>query len=94
MFRRSPGGDLDIRPVEVPGTATGRVRIRCPRCGFEPRKEDLWSCVCGHRWNTFDTGGVCPACAYVWEYTACPRCEQWSRHQDWYVWGGGTTDRP
>jgi len=36
--------------------------IRCPLCGWSPRKEDLWSCSCGHVWNTFDTGGVCPAC--------------------------------
>jgi hypothetical protein len=37
-------------------------RIRCPLCGWSPRKEDRWSCSCGHEWNTFDTGGVCPAC--------------------------------
>jgi hypothetical protein len=35
-------------------------RIR-PLCGWSPRKEDLWFCTCGHEWNTFDTGGVCPA---------------------------------
>jgi len=35
-------------------------RIRCPFCGWSPRKEDRWSCDCGHEWNTFDTGGVCP----------------------------------
>lgn len=32
-------------------------RIRCPLCGWSPRKEDLWSCTCGNEWNTFDTGG-------------------------------------
>src|ERR1019366_5214284 len=37
-------------------------RIRCPLCGCSPRKDDRWSCTCGHIWNTFDTGGVCPAC--------------------------------
>ncbi len=36
-------------------------RIRCPFCGWSPRKEDKWFCECGHSWNTFDTGGVCPA---------------------------------
>jgi hypothetical protein len=35
-------------------------RIRCPLCGWSPRKEDKWFCTCGHDWNTFDTGGVCP----------------------------------
>ena len=34
-------------------------RIRCPLCGWSPRKDDLWACDCGHLWNTFDTGGVC-----------------------------------
>ena len=37
-------------------------RIRCLLCGWSPRKEDKW---CGHSWNTFDTGGVCPACGSV-----------------------------
>ena len=30
-------------------------RIRCPLCGWSPRKEDLWFCTCGLEWNTFDT---------------------------------------
>jgi hypothetical protein len=33
--------------------------IRCPLCGWSPRKEDKWFYECGHSWNTFDTGGVC-----------------------------------
>jgi hypothetical protein len=37
-------------------------RIRCPLCGWSPRKEDKWFCTCGNEWNTFDTGGVCPDC--------------------------------
>ena len=38
--------------------------IRCPLCGWSPRKEDQWFCTCGNEWNTFDTGGVCPACLH------------------------------
>jgi hypothetical protein len=41
-------------------------RIRCPLCGWSPQKEDKWFCTCGHEWNTFDTGGVCPAIGSVW----------------------------
>ena len=41
-------------------------RIRCPLCGWSPRKEDKWFCTCGHEWNTFDTGGICPACLHQW----------------------------
>src|SRR4030088_1402006 len=42
------------------GDASGS-RIRCPLCGGSPRKEDSGSWDCGHQWNTFDTGGVCPS---------------------------------
>jgi len=41
-------------------------RIRCPLCSWSPRKEDNWFCTCGNYWNTFDTGGVCPACLHEW----------------------------
>lgn len=60
-------------------------RIRCPQCGWSPRKEDRWSCSCGHSWNTFDTGGVCPACLHQWAFTQCLSCGCWSLHSDWYA---------
>jgi len=44
-------------------------RIRCPQCGWSPRKEDKWFCTCGNEWNTFDTGGLCPACLHQWADT-------------------------
>jgi len=46
-------------------------RIRCPLCGWSPGKGDQWACSCGHEWNTFDTGGVCPACLHQWTETKC-----------------------
>ncbi len=60
------------------------ARIRCPRCGYRPRKTDRWSCTCEFVWNTFDTGGQCPRCQRQWESTGCPACRTWSRHKDWY----------
>ena len=66
------------------GQGPKEPRIRCPKCNWSPRAEDRWSCKCGHLWNTFDTGGVCPACLYQWEITMCPRCGKWSAHSDWY----------
>lgn len=67
-------------------TGNRRLRIRCPRCAWQPRQHDRWSCLCDHVWNTFDTGGVCPACGKVWERTQCLRCHEFSRHDAWYVW--------
>jgi hypothetical protein len=77
--RRAPG-------VENRGVDPGDRRIRCPRCGWEPRKHDRWYCDpgCQNRWNTFDTAGICPQCSKHWEQTACLSCHQWSPHADWY----------
>jgi hypothetical protein len=61
-------------------------RIRCPRCNWSPKPADVWSCICGHVWNTFDTGGVCPQCLQQWTATQCLSCHQWSAHSDWYVY--------
>ena len=60
-------------------------RIRCPLCGWTPSASDRWVCTCGHVWNTFDTGGVCPACLYQWTETCCLQCHKWSPHSDWYA---------
>jgi hypothetical protein len=35
-------------------------------------------------WNTFDTGGVCPACLHQWIETQCLSCSRWSPHSRWY----------
>src|ERR1700758_3987821 len=54
-------------------------RIRCPLCGWSPRKEDKWFCECGHSWNTFDTGGVCPVCLFHCAETQCLSCSRCRR---------------
>jgi hypothetical protein len=71
------------------GVGGGGRRIRCPRCGWEPGRDDRWTCTCLHVWNTFDTGGVCPGCGHTWDETQCLRCQAWSPHIDWYVDEGG-----
>ena len=65
----------------------GRRRVRCPRCSWEPGRDDVWMCTCLHAWNTFDTEGVCPACDRRWTETQCLGCQEWSPHRDWYKGG-------
>lgn len=62
------------------------LRIRCPKCQWEPRKYDTWVCSpgCGHWWNTFDTYGLCPGCQKQWGETECLRCSVMSPHDLWY----------
>ncbi len=88
LLRKQTETHRVIRTGEAPGAGRGRPRIRCPRCRWEPGKKDRWSCLCGHIWNTFDTGGVCPSCGHAWPDTQCLRCIEWSRHDDWYVGDG------
>jgi hypothetical protein len=85
LLKQPPDRDVVVRPADVPGTRARGERIRCPRCGWEPRRSDRWSCTCGCIWNTFETRGRCPACGKAWQETQCLRCFQWSRHEDWYV---------
>jgi hypothetical protein len=58
--------------------------IACPKCDWRPPPDTRWACSCGHRWNTFATHGVCPACGKVWKVTQCGPCGAWSDHEDWY----------
>lgn len=67
------------------GAKSGRRKIRCPKCAWEPQRHDRWGCVCGHVWNTFDTRGVCPGCDATWSETQCLKCKAWSPHEAWYV---------
>jgi hypothetical protein len=55
--------DRELEEDKKPGESEP-PRIRCPLCGWSPRKEDKWFCACGHEWNTFDT---------VSEYRGCDK---------------------
>jgi hypothetical protein len=63
-----------------------RRRIRCPLCRWQPTRASRWCCGpdCRHSWNTFDTGGRCPACSKQWKVTQCLACHRYSPHEAWY----------
>ena len=80
---RTPAGTPDA--LDEVSTKRGG-RIRCPKCFWQPRKSDRWFCSkCNQgRWNTFETGGLCPVCSYRWTWTTCLACTEWSLHEEWY----------
>jgi len=76
---------IDREPtLDKSGDISG-PRIRCPLCGWSPRKHGQWFCTCDHYWNTFGTGGVCPDGLPQWMKTQCLACTRWSAHSDWYA---------
>jgi len=58
--------------------------LLCPRAqgGLKHANvnSDQWT-----RMNTFDTGGVCPACLHQSASTQCLSCRRCSAHSEWYV---------
>ena len=93
-----PDGKLPDEDDHVISASGGR--IRCPACQWQPDRKSRWFCVsmgppenftagCGHGWNTFDTGGICPGCRHHWQHTTCLACSVTSIHMDWYVQAGG-----
>ncbi|HYC83696.1 MAG TPA: hypothetical protein VEB86_00680 [Chryseosolibacter sp.] len=64
------------------------MRIRCPKCNWEPDGGEYWKCHCGCTWNTFDTAAKCPDCGFQHQLTQCPGpvggCNAFSFHLDWY----------
>jgi hypothetical protein len=88
---RTGGGELDDPDVrDDKADDRGGSRIRCPNCAWEPGREAHWACACLHVWNTFETGGICPACQRQWLETQCPKCHVWSPHLAWYVDDAGS----
>jgi hypothetical protein len=78
------GSARSVDPIRSPD---GRS-VRCPRCEWIPGLNTRWICNCGHTWNTFWTGGRCPACQFQWTVTAWQRCGELSPHDNWYVGRG------
>jgi hypothetical protein len=75
---------FDVKSKEEQKNAAGHSRIRCPKCQWIPHSHDRWMCHCHHVWNTFDTRGKCPGCAFQWTQTMCLACLKFSEHEAWY----------
>jgi hypothetical protein len=82
-YTSKPGMLAPVELDQIFGTVLPGAR--CPQCKWTPGRKNLWSCNCGHQWNTFDTRGLCPVCGYQWEITGCPQCGAVSPHAEWYV---------
>jgi len=56
-----------------PMASKRKIEILCPKCGWRPSEDSIWchDPGCGHIWNAFDTGGICPNCGG--ELVARPR---------------------
>ena len=78
---------FDLKDKNEKKDDSGRDRIRCPKCQWNPRPSDRWMCHCTHTWNTFDTRGKCPGCSFQWSQTMCLSCREWSEHESWYEKG-------
>ena len=56
-------------------TLPRRPGFACPSCGAAPPVGALWFCHhCRTRFDTFETGAVCPNCQAQFETTACVMC--------------------
>jgi Zn-dependent protease len=70
-----------------------RPGFACPSCRTAPPVGPFWTCNhCNTRFDTFETGGVCPQCSARFESTTCLDCRQQSPIAHWqagYVAGVG-----
>jgi len=69
-----------------PMASKRKIEILCPKCGWRPSEDSIWchDPGCGHIWNAFDTGGICPNCGGGGTTTQCPACGACSPHSAWY----------
>ena len=85
QFNRLTKNYFEVRHREPAGNhIMENIKVSCPKCHWEPDGKPHWSCDCGYSWDTFSTGGRCPHCKKVWEWTQCISCATWSAHLDWY----------
>ena len=64
------------RSMLGPPAIARRSEATCPSCGKHPPLGPLWSCGCGARFDTFETGATCPRCRQSFGTTRCVECGQ------------------
>lgn len=58
----------------------------CPSCRTAPPIGPIWRCnKCDTKFDTFETGGVCPQCAARFEKTTCLDCRHQAPISEWQV---------
>jgi Zn-dependent protease len=70
-----------------------RQGFACPSCHTAPPRGLFWTCnKCSTRFDTFETGGICPSCATRFANTTCLDCRHKAPIAEWqpgYVPGTG-----
>jgi hypothetical protein len=63
-----------------------RDGFRCPGCQTAPPVGAWWTCGrCGQRFDTFETGAVCPHCGAVFAATRCLDCGEMHAMEEWRI---------
>ena len=74
-------------------TIPRRQGFACPSCRTAPPIGPIWRCnKCDTKFDTFETGGVCPQCSARFEKTTCLDCRHQASIPEWqpgYVPGVG-----
>ncbi len=63
-----------------------RQGFACPSCRTAPPMGPIWRCnKCDTKFDTFETGGVCPQCSARFEKTTCLDCRHQAPISEWQV---------
>jgi hypothetical protein len=75
------GGQL----LRIRAKAIRHIGFACPMCHAAPPAGPYWKCSCGHLFDTFETGAVCPGCGKSFGSTACLDCGAQSPLSKWQI---------
>ncbi len=85
---RSWAGFQQARALARLARAPRHEGFACPSCRAAPLKGTYWRCDdCRQQFDTFEQGGVCPACGKQFAATACLECHNRHALPDWLLQG-------